>query len=75
MLARVNAYGRVRRTDSEAKWVKPNKRIFNNAKVSDHFAIIPTSQRAEGSERAEAKLYDMVPSGFSRCFIRRRNFW
>src|SRR5437773_1521850 len=24
-------------------WVRPNKRIFNNAKVSDHFAIIPTS--------------------------------
>ena len=23
-------------------WVHPNKRIFNNAKVSDHFAIIPT---------------------------------
>ena len=23
-------------------WVKPNKRIFNNAKVGDHFAIIPT---------------------------------
>src|SRR5262249_56957835 len=25
------------------KWVRPNKRIFNNAKISDHFAIIPTS--------------------------------
>ena len=24
-------------------WVHPNKRIFNNAKVSDHFAIIPVS--------------------------------
>ena len=24
------------------KWVKPNKRIFDNAKISDHFAIIPT---------------------------------
>jgi DNA topoisomerase-3 len=24
-------------------WVRPNKRIFNNAKVSDHFAIIPTT--------------------------------
>src|SRR5262249_33380396 len=23
------------------QWVKPNKRIFNNAKISDHFAIIP----------------------------------
>ena len=23
-------------------WVKPNKRIFDNSKISDHFAIIPT---------------------------------
>jgi DNA topoisomerase-3 len=23
-------------------WVKPNKRIFDNTKISDHFAIIPT---------------------------------
>src|SRR5678809_1272966 len=23
-------------------WVRPNKRIFNNAQISDHFAIIPT---------------------------------
>ena len=25
-------------------YVKPSKRIFDNAKVSDHFAIIPTLQ-------------------------------
>src|ERR1043166_2196996 len=25
-------------------WVKPNKRIFDNRKISDHFAIIPTLQ-------------------------------
>ena len=25
----------------EKNWVKPNKRIFNNAKVGDHFAIFP----------------------------------
>ena len=28
-------------------WVRPNKRIFNNAKISDHFAIIPTGTDAE----------------------------
>jgi DNA topoisomerase-3 len=26
------------------EWVRPNKRIFNNAKISDHFAIIPTTE-------------------------------
>ena len=33
---------------SENDWVNPNKRIFNNAKVSDHFAIIPTTQMPKG---------------------------
>src|SRR5438309_1604169 len=41
-------------------WVKPNKRIFNNAKVSDHFAIIPTSLPPKHLHEDEAKLYDMV---------------
>ena len=27
----------------ENDWVRPNKRIFNNAQISDHFAIIPTT--------------------------------
>ena len=26
------------------RWVHPNKRIFDNKKISDHFAIIPTTQ-------------------------------
>jgi DNA topoisomerase-3 len=32
-------------------YVKPNKRIFDNAKVSDHFAIIPTLLAAEEPDR------------------------
>jgi DNA topoisomerase-3 len=32
-------------------YVKPNKRIFDNAKVSDHFAIIPTLHRAQEPDR------------------------
>lgn len=41
-------------------WVKPNRRIFNNAKVSDHFAIIPTGQFHAKLDEAEAKLFDMI---------------
>jgi DNA topoisomerase-3 len=26
----------------DSNWIHPNKRIFNNSKISDHFAIIPT---------------------------------
>jgi DNA topoisomerase-3 len=49
-------------------WVGPNKRIFNNAKVSDHFAIIPTLQAPKHLNEAEAKLYDLVVRRFLAVF-------
>src|SRR5690348_188884 len=49
-------------------WVKPNKRIFNNAKVSDHFAIIPTTEAPKGLSEPEQKLYDMVTRRFLAIF-------
>lgn len=50
-------------------WVKPNKRIFNNAKVSDHFAIIPTQQMPKSLSEAEAKVYDLVVKRFMAVFF------
>src|SRR5207302_9598741 len=41
-------------------WARPNKRIFDNTKISDHFAIIPTLQTPKHLNEAEQKLYDMV---------------
>ncbi|MGH8525433.1 MAG: DNA topoisomerase, partial [Gammaproteobacteria bacterium] len=49
-------------------WVKPNKRIFNNEKVSDHFAIIPTSLAPKHLNDLEAKIYDMVTKRFLAIF-------
>jgi DNA topoisomerase-3 len=49
-------------------WVKPNKRIFNNAKISDHFAIIPTTQAPKHLSEPEQKLYDMVVKRFLAVF-------
>ncbi|MES2192512.1 MAG: DNA topoisomerase III [Pseudomonadota bacterium] len=49
-------------------YVKPNKRIFDNAKVSDHFAIIPTLQAPSGLSEAEQKLYDLVVRRFMAVF-------
>jgi DNA topoisomerase-3 len=49
-------------------WVKPNKRIFDNTKISDHFAIIPTLQVPKQLNEAEAKLYDMVVRRFLAVF-------
>jgi DNA topoisomerase-3 len=49
-------------------WVKPNKRIFNNAKVSDHFAIIPTAAVPAGLDQDEATIYDMIAKRFIAVF-------
>jgi DNA topoisomerase-3 len=50
-------------------YIKPNKRIFDNAKVSDHFAIIPTLQAPHGLSDAEQKLYDLVVRRFLAVFF------
>jgi len=52
----------------ESGWIKPNKRIFNNAKISDHFAIIPTPHPAKGLKEIEAKVYDMITRRFLAIF-------
>jgi len=49
-------------------YIQPNKRIFDNAKVSDHFAIIPTLQAPSGLSEAEQKLYDLVVKRFMAVF-------
>ena len=49
-------------------WVKPNKRIFNNAKISDHFAIIPTGTVPKSLSEAEQKIYDLVTRRFLAVF-------
>jgi len=42
------------------EWVKPTKRVFNNAKVSDHHAIIPTGTSPVHLDEFERKIFDMV---------------
>ncbi|HVL09197.1 MAG TPA: DNA topoisomerase III, partial [Burkholderiaceae bacterium] len=50
-------------------WVKPNKRIFDNSKISDHFAIIPTLQAPKNLSEPEQKLYDLVVRRFLSVFF------
>jgi DNA topoisomerase-3 len=50
-------------------WVKPNKRIFNNTKISDHFAIIPTGTAPKHLNELEWKLYDLVTKRFLAVFF------
>ena len=55
-------------------YVKPNKRIFDNTKISDHFAIIPTLQAPKSLSEIEAKLYDMVVKRFLAVFFPAAEF-
>jgi len=55
-------------TALKGNYIKPSKRIFDNAKVSDHFAIIPTLQPAQGLSEAEQKVYDLVVRRFMAVF-------
>ncbi len=56
------------------QWVRPNKRIFNNAKISDHFAIIPTSLAPKNLSEPEQKLYDLVTKRFLAIFYPAAEF-
>ncbi|AOV03511.1 MULTISPECIES: DNA topoisomerase III [Delftia] len=53
----------------DENYVRPTKRIFDNSKVSDHFAIIPTTQAPSGLSEAEQKLYDLVVRRFMAVFF------
>ena len=56
-------------TALQGNYIKPTKRIFDNAKVSDHFAIIPTLQSPSGLSETEQKLYDLVVRRFMSVFF------
>jgi len=55
-------------------WVRPNKRIFNNEQISDHFAIIPTASESKNLDEMEAKVYDMIARRFVAAFYPAAEF-
>ncbi len=57
-----------------AGYVKPTKRVFDNTKVSDHFAIIPTLQPPKSLTEIELKLYDLVVKRFLAVFYPSAEF-
>jgi DNA topoisomerase III len=68
-LGETDAFSRFAKQILKQGWVKPNKRIFDNTKISDHFAIIPTVQTPRHLNEAEQKLYDMVVRRFLAVFF------
>ena len=80
MLAEEELPGPLRELNAHAKkslkegYVKPTKRVFDNTKVSDHFAIIPTLQAPKSLTELELKLYDMVVKRFIAVFYPSAEF-
>ncbi|MCW5654978.1 DNA topoisomerase III [Hydrogenophaga sp.] len=62
------------RTALDQQYIRPSKRVFDNSKVSDHFAIIPTLQAPHGLSDAEQKLYDLVVRRFIAVFFPSAEF-
>ncbi len=68
LLGATKEYGALAKSVLKQGWVKPNRRVFDNTKISDHFAIIPTQQSPKQLNDAEQKLYDMVVRRFLAVF-------
>lgn len=56
-------------TALEQGYIKKEKRIFDNKKISDHHAIIPTSNLPSSLSDAELKIYTMVVQRFLAVFF------
>ncbi len=53
----------------DAGWIRPNKRVFNSAKVTDHNAIIPTGLPPRALSEAEGKIFRLVSQRFIAAFF------
>src|SRR5437763_3701527 len=62
------------RTVLDQQWVRPSRRIFNNAKISDHFAIIPTGTAPHGLDEVQQKIYNMIVRRFISGFFPAAQF-
>ncbi|MBM3386338.1 MAG: DNA topoisomerase III [Betaproteobacteria bacterium] len=62
------------RTALDKGHIRKLPRVFDNKKVSDHFAIIPTLQAPSGLSEAEFKLYDLVVKRFMSVFFPSAQF-
>lgn len=51
-----------------SKTLPKSKRVFDNSKVTDHHAIIPTGQVPNGLTDVEKKVYDLIARRFIAVF-------
>lgn len=50
-------------------WVVKTPKVFDNSKISDHFAIIPTGVMPTGLSEAEQKIFTMICQRFIAVFF------
>jgi len=50
------------------KKIKKSKKVFDDTKITDHHAIIPTGTRPSGLILAEKKVYDLIARRFIAVF-------
>lgn len=62
-------YGQFAAEALHKKYLKKDKRIFDNKKISDHFAIIPTSGLPKTLSEPELKIYQMIVQRFLAAFF------
>ncbi len=62
-------FGTFAREALAKKYLKQTKKIFNNKKITDHFAIIPTSQLPTSLSEPEQKIYQMIVQRFLAVFF------
>ncbi|MCQ2063003.1 MAG: DNA topoisomerase III [Fibrobacter sp.] len=53
----------------DKNYVKKTPKVFDNTKISDHFAIIPTGVAPKGLSEAEEKIYNMICQRFIAVFF------
>lgn len=63
-----SAWGQFAKPATDSGWVRPTKRIFDNAKISDHFAIIPTGVQSDQLGPEEKLLYELIVRRFIAAF-------
>lgn len=63
-------WGQFAKAISDGRWVDTaNKAVFDNSKISDHFAIIPTGGMSAGLAEDEKKVYELIVRRFLAAFF------
>ncbi|CAG37346.1 DNA topoisomerase III [Desulfotalea psychrophila] len=62
-------FAAIAKTALKEGYIKAQTRIFNNKKISDHHAIIPTNTLPQNLSEPELKIYTMVVQRFLAIFF------